>query len=423
MPDPSAPKRRVLAWAFYDFANSAFATLVLTFIYSAYFIKAIAESETVGTTQWSRAITLSALVIAFVSPFLGSIADRQGLRKPLLLVFTIITILSTAGLYFPLAGDVLLALAIFFVANTAYELAVVFYNAYLPDLSTKETIGRISGWAWGLGYIGGVACTVVALFGFIDAEMPWFGFGAETGENIRATNLLVALWFAVFATPLFLTLENPAPRKGETTTGRYQALRETYRELRLHPQIGRFLITRLVFNDGLVTIFAFGGIYAAGTFDFSFHEITVFGIVANIAAGFGAFAMGYADDRWGAKRTILLTLVLFVGSTVFLSITPDKVGFWIGGLAISLFAGPNQAASRSLMGRFMPSDKANEFYGFFAFSGKITAFLGPLLLGELTRIFDSQRAGVASVAAFFLIGGLLLLRVDEQRGIAESNRT
>ena len=419
--ESAASKRKVIAWAFYDFANSAFATLVLTFVYSAYFTKAIAENDTIGTSQWSRAVTLSAIVIAIVSPFLGSLADRRNLRAPLLLAFTLIAILSTAGLYYPLPGEVFLALAIFFVANTAYELGIVFYNAYLPDLATEETIGRISGWAWGLGYIGGVACTGIALVGFIDAEPPWFGFETEAGENIRATNLLVAVWFALFATPLFLSVRGATTSASNAPTAPGPTFRATLRELRRYPQMGRFLLARLIYNDGLVTIFAFGGIYAAGTFDFSFREIMVFGIAANISAGLGAFAMGYVDDRWGGKRTILATIALFIVATAFVSITPHKIGFWIGGLAISAFAGPNQSASRSLMGRFIPKEKANEFYGFFAFSGKITAFLGPLLLGELTRIFDSQRIGVASVALFFIIGGLLLLRVDERKGITESS--
>ncbi|MBK35075.1 MAG: MFS transporter [Gemmatimonadetes bacterium] len=419
--ESAASKRKVIAWAFYDFANSAFGTLALTFVYSAYFTKAIAENETIGTSQWSRAVTLSAIVIAIVSPFLGCLADRRNLRAPLLLAFTLIAILSTAGLYYPLPGEVFLALAIFFVANTAYELGIVFYNAYLPDLATEETIGRISGWAWGLGYIGGVACTVIALVGFIDAEPPWFGFGTEAGENIRATNLLVAVWFALFATPLFLSVRGATTSASNAPTAPGPTFRATLRELRRYPQMGRFLLARLIYNDGLVTIFAFGGIYAAGTFDFSFREIMVFGIAANISAGLGAFAMGYVDDRWGGKRTILATIALFIVATAFVSITPHKIGFWIGGLAISAFAGPNQSASRSLMGRFIPKEKANEFYGFFAFSGKITAFLGPLLLGELTRIFDSQRIGVASVALFFIIGGLLLLRVDERKGITESS--
>lgn len=417
------PKRKVLAWACYDFASSSFATLVLTFVYSAYFTKAIAESETIGTSQWSRVVTLSALFVALSSPLLGSIADHRGWRRPFLLVFTLIAVVATAGLYFPLPGDVLLALTIFFVANTATELGIVFYNAYLPDLATEETIGRVSGWAWGLGYIGGVACTVIALVGFVSADQPWFGFTTADDAHIRATNLLVAVWFAVFATPLFLTIKNGEPAKEAATTGRYQALRETFRELRLHPQMSRFLVARLVYNDGLVTIFAFGGIYAAGTFDFSFHEIMIFGIAANTAAGLGAFTLGYLDDKWGGKRTILLTLALFIVGTTLAVTAQHKIGFWIAGLTISLFAGPNQSASRSLMGRFIPREKSNEFYGFFAFSGKVTSFLGPLLLGELTRIFDSQRAGVASLVLFFIIGGLLLLRVDEQEGMAESSRT
>lgn len=420
----SSKRRHIVAWSLYDFANSSFGTLVLTFVYSAYFTKAIADDPHQGTSLWARAVTLSALVVALSSPVLGAVADLRGLRKPFLLVCTVVCVAATACLYLPLPGQILLALTIFCVANTAYELGIVFYNAYLPDLTSESNIGRISGWSWGLGYMGGVFCTLVALVGFVSTDAPWFGFVKQVGENIRATNLLVAAWFAVFAAPLFLSVKNPPPARSPTSaTGRYRALLESARRLKERPQTIRFLVARLIYNDGLVTVFAFAGIYAAGTFNFTFDEIMIFGLAANLSAGLGAFAMGYLDDVWGGKRTVLCTLAVFLVGTGIVAISGHKLGFWVGGLMISTFAGPNQSASRSLLGRFLPRKRANEFYGLFAFSGKVTAFIGPLLLGELTRIFQSQRIGVASVAFFFLVGGLLLTRVNEADGTLESTRT
>ncbi len=177
------------------------------------------------------------------------------------------------------------------------------------------------------------------------------------------------------------------------------------------------MVARLFYNDGLITIFAFGGIYAAGTFNFSFQEIMVFGIVLNIAAGSGALAMGFLDDYLGSRKTVLISLGGLIIASIIAISAPNKNLFWVAGIMVGLFSGPNQSASRSMMAKFVPPAKQNEFFGFFAFSGKSTAFLGPLLLSLMTELFNSQRAGMATVIIFFTVGALLLLRVDEKEGI------
>jgi len=420
--------RAVWGWALYDFANSSFTTLVVTFIYATYFTKGIASDENTGTMLWSRAMTLTALVVAFLSPYVGIVADQGGYRKRFLLVTTVITVAGTVALFFPQRGDVVLALALFTVTNIAYEMSNVFYNAFLPTLAPPERIGRISGFGWALGYGGGLLCLVVALVTLVRPDPPWFGLSAETGGPIRATNLLTALWFAVFAVPMFLWVSDRRPTASPQWRGLIRSANRqligTFREIRdRYRQIFRLLMARLIYNDGLITIFAFGGIYAQGTFGFTTQEIIVFGIVLNVAAGLGALAFGLLDDRLGGKITILISLAgLFVVSVIAV-VAPNRLWFWIAAIGVGILAGPVQSASRSLMGRFVPPDKENEFYGFFAFSGKATAFLGPLMLGQLTHWFDSQRAGVASVVLFFVVGGLLLLRVDEKEGIRLAARS
>lgn len=413
-------KRTIVAWSLYDFANSSFSTIVLTFLYSTYFMQEIAVDNIVGSNQWMWAVTISGIVVALLSPLLGAIADRRGLRKRFLLVSAICCIVSTIGLYFPLPGQVLPALIIFAVANTAIELGNVFYNAFLPDISTEQNIGRISGWAWGLGYVGGILSMILAYVALVSPDNPWFGFTKDAGQNFRAANLLVALWFTVFCIPIFLYVKETRTQRSESSIGPYRVLLATLHDIRRHPQIARFLIARLVYNDGLVAIFSFGGMYAAGTFGFTFKEIMVFGIVMNLAAGIGAFVMGSVDDRFGGKLTIYITLVAFLLGTIGAVAAGSQLIFWISSITISLFAGPNQSASRSLMGRFVPKDKVNEFYGFFSFSGKATAFLGPLMIGELTLAFESQRVGVASLVLLFVVGGILMTRVNEKVGIAEA---
>ena len=200
----SADSRAVWSWALYDFANSPFTTLVVTFVYGTYFTQAVAADPISGTALWSRAITITALIVAIASPVLGAIADRGGYRKRFVLLSTLVCVGATTALYAVLPGQVTAALVLFVIANVAYEIGTVFYNAFLPDLAPPSQIGRISGYGWGFGYVGGLLALVVALLTLIRPEVPWFGFSKALGENVRATNLLAAAWFLVFSVPLFL---------------------------------------------------------------------------------------------------------------------------------------------------------------------------------------------------------------------------
>ncbi len=421
MRHPEYNRRPVFGWCLYDFGNSAFTTLVVTFIYATYFTKAIAPDELTGTVLWSRGVTITALSVALLSPFLGALADRGGYRKLFLALATAVCIAGSLMLYTPLPGEITRALLWFVIANIAFEMGGVFYNAFLPDIAPQSHIGRVSGYGWSLGYIGGLAAMSVALIGFVNPDVPWFGLTKEAGQNIRATNLLVAGWFAVFSIPVFLWVREDKSRISPSgvplARAAWSQLVETLRHIRQYRQVLRFLIARMIYNDGLVTIFAFGAIYAGGTFDFTMEEIMIFGIVLNLAAGIGAFLMGFLDDTLGGKRTIQISLLGLVLATAMAALTTNRLVFWIAGIGIGLLAGPNQSASRSLMGRFSPPDKENEFFGFFAFSGKATAFIGPFLFGIMTQLFSSQRAGVWIVAILFIIGALFLYTVDEREGL------
>ncbi len=418
---PTYLRRTIWAWALYDFANSSFTTLVVTFVYAAYFTQAVAPDPISGTALWSQAVTVSGVIVALLSPLLGALADQGGYRKRFLLAVTVLCVLATAALYFPTSGQVLEALVLFAIANVAFELGNVFYNAFLPDIAPPARIGRVSGYGWALGYVGGLLCLVVALFALIQAENPLLGFSREGQENVRAANLLVALWYGLFSLPLFLWVPERRPTvRPDVRAIVRQATRQlvdTFREVRRYRQVVRLLLARLLYNDGLLTIFSFGGIYAAGTFGFEADELIVFGIVINVAAGLGAWLFGFVDDWLGGKRTLMLSLLGLSAASLVAVLTTSRTLFWGAALLIGICAGPNQSASRSLLGRFTPVHKRNEFYGFFAFSGKATAFLGPLLLGLFTDWAGSQRVGVGSVLLFFLAGMLLLARVDEDEGV------
>ncbi|MFN8583385.1 MAG: MFS transporter [Gemmatimonadaceae bacterium] len=414
--------RVIWSWALFDWANSAFTTLVVTFIYSTYFSKAMAPDEATGTLWWSRAVSISALITSLLSPVVGAAADRAGARKWFLAVTVVLCVVGTTVLAFvspAMPNAALIALTAYVIADFNFETGYVFYNAFLPTIASPDRIGRVSGYGWGLGYAGGLLCMGIALVGFVQPEVPWFHMAKTEGFNIRATNLLVAIWFAVFSLPLFLFV--PERRVGAVRFDAKAAFRElagTFREIRKYREVGKYLLARLIYNDGLVTIFAFGGIYAQGTFGMSLAEVIVFGVVLNLASGIGSFALGPLDDKIGGKTTIMVTLVALIVATVMAVAAPNRAWFWAAGILIGLFVGPNQSASRSLMSRMVPERNQSEFFGFFNFSGKATSFLGPFLLGVMTAAFGSQRAGVAVLILFFIIGGILLTMVNERDAIA-----
>lgn len=432
-PDASAstavPDRKsVASWCLYDWANSAFTTLVVTFVYATYFTQTFAENADRGTVLWSRGVTVSSLIIALVSPVLGAMADRSGLRRPFLAAATLISIAATAWLTFIVPGGgnaVLAALTLFVVANVGFEVGMVFYNAFLPQVATPASIGRISGIGWGIGYAGGLVSLALALLGLVglgDAP-PWVSLSTEDGFNVRASNLLVAGWFLLFSLPMLLLVRDRVAARSAPPAGfaasigkAFRDLQRTFARIRDFRDIVRFLLARLVYNDGLITMMAFGGVYAAGTFGMDTGEVILFAISINVTAGLGAFLFGLVDDRVGGRTTVLWSLVGLFLCTLVAIVATSKVLFWVAVVVSGLFIGPTQSASRSLMARFAPKRYESEFFGFFAFSGKATAFLGPLLLGLITA-GHGQRAGVSVVLGFFLVGGLLLLRVDEARGM------
>lgn len=400
------------AWALFDWANSPFPTIIMTFVFGTYFTKAIAETPEAGTAQWGWAMALAGFLIAVLGPLTGAMADRMGRRKPWLGGFSALCIAACALMWFatPVPESTLLALALVVVAAIGFELGMVFYNAMLPDVAPAGMMGRLSGWAWGLGYAGGLAALVLALLAFVQAETPLFGLDKTTAEHIRITPVVVAVWFAVFSLPTFLMV--PEPPRGAPFRKALGLAVDDVRRLwglfRTYPLLARFLVARMIYTDGLNTLFAFGGIYAAGTFGLALDQVILLGIAMNITAGLGAAAFGWMDDLVGARATIIAGLIglMILGSGLLVVESP--IAFWALALPMGLFFGPVQSASRSMVARLAPAELTTEIFGLYALTGKITAFAGPLVLGWATLIADSQRAGMATVLVF-LGGGLVLL--------------
>jgi UMF1 family MFS transporter len=407
-----ASRRSQVSWALYDWANSAFATLIVTFVFPAYFAQGVVGDQVRGQSLWGFALGLSGLVVAATSPVLGAVADVGGRRKPWVGGFTILCVVATAALWFvrPDAAHVPLAVALVVLANWGFEAAGVFYNAMLPDIAGEGRVGRLSGWAWGLGYAGGLAALVVALVALVMPAEPWFGIPTEAAANVRASGPFVALWLGLFSLPLFLWTPDASRRISEAGQVRaaLSSLWVTLKTVARMGPVGRFLVAHMLYADGLATLFAMGGVYVAGVYGFALQEVMLFGILLNVTAGIGATGFAWVDDRMGSRPTILMALAgLLVAGTLIL-VVEDATWVWIIGAALGAFVGPAQAASRSYLARIAPAEARTELFGLYALSGKATAFLGPWLVGLVTAASGSQRAGMAVILVFFLAGAVVL---------------
>jgi MFS transporter, UMF1 family len=420
----SQPVRRpsgrfgLAAWSLFDWANSPMPTVVITFVFAAYFARGIVGNQVEGTALWSWGLAASSLLVAISAPVLGAIADAGGRRKPWIFGFSALMAIAAALLWFaaPDPAWILYALVMVVLVNLGFELSTVFYNAMLPDLASHDRVGRISGWAWAVGYFGGLACLLLVLVGLIQADPPPFGLSDKHAEDVRAAMPLLSIWLILFGWPMFVfTPDRPSGGLGKTEAVRQglRRLRSTIANLRAHKEIVRFLIARLFYIDGLNTLFGLGGVYAATAFDMSEAEVIKFAIALNVTAGLGAMGFAWIDDRFGAKLTINFSVAALVLLCTSILLVHDVGWFWALGMAIGVFIGPVQSASRSLMARLAPPDMTGEMFGLFALSGRVTAFVGPLLVGVVATLADSQRVGMGVIVLMFVIGLALMLPLEE----------
>lgn len=359
---------------------------------------------------------LGALLTAVLGPLLGAATDQTGRRKSWLLGFTLTCITATALLWtvYPSQDNVWRALVLVGMGALAMDLVMVFYNATLKDLAPSEKIGRWSGWGWATGYAGGLLCLIIVLVFFIEGSTRLLPFDTASAQALRASFIFVALWFGLFSLPFFLVVGDNNPTRKTLARGLADGchqLRQTLRDIRHYRHILRFLIARMFYVDGLATLFAFGGVYAVGTFGMDERQVLLFGIYLNISAGIGALAFSWIDDWIGSQRTIVFSLACLILSSVTILMATSTRMFWVAGFFLGLLVGPVQAASRSYLTRVAPAQLENQMFGLYAFSGKATAFLGPALVAWITTATGSQRLGLSTVVVLFLIGFLLMLSV------------
>ncbi len=442
------PKSAVAGWVLFDWAAQPYFSLITTFVFAPYFASRVASSPEMGQSMWGFATAAAGLVIALLSPALGAIADANGRRKPWIAGFGALLVIGASAMWIGKPGDpsiIVPLLIAYAIATIGVEFATVFNNAMMPTLVPPERIGRLSGTGWATGYIGGIVSLVLVL-GFMAANpasgktlfglTPILGLDPKTFEGDRISGPLTAIWFVVFVLPMFLlTPDVPAKRPvREAVREGLRELRETLSELRKTKSMTAFLIANMVYTDGLVSLFAFGGIYAAGTFGWNTIQIGTFGILAAVFGTAGAWLGGKLDDRLGPKTVVIASLLLLLSSIAaillisrdsifFIPVTPpipngplfaapaEKVYLALGGL-IGFAAGPLQAASRTMLIRLAPKDRITQYFGLFALTGKVTSFMGPLLVGAITAITLNQKAGMAVLVLFFVAGLFLLARVE-----------
>ncbi|MDP1834886.1 MAG: MFS transporter [Chlamydiales bacterium] len=403
----------------YDWANSAFAAIIQTFVFAAYFTGSVAVNDAMGTAQWGFTASIAGIFVALGSPFLGAIADHSGHRKKWVIALTIICVIATGLLWTikPSPEYVTGALVLVGIAIIASEYSYIFYNSMLPGLAPPEMIGRWSGWGWSMGYAGGTVSLLIALF-LVYQGPDLLGLDASQAQPIRATTLLTAAWLLLFALPLFFfTPEVSTSKKPflQAVTDGLKQLKTTISNIHQYSQIARLLAAHLFYLDALSTLFVFGGVYAASVFQMSAKEIIAFGIALNIVSGLGAWFFAFVDDRLGSKKTIIIGLINLLVFISLVLLAPTKTLFWIAALFAGIFVGPVQASTRSYLARISPPHLQVQMFGFLSLSGRCTAFLGPALVGWATYISGDERIGMTPILALLTIGFLILLTTPKDK--------
>lgn len=396
----------LLAWSLYDWASSPVPTLHATFIFSVFFTTAVMPEG--GSVAWAWMTSATAFLLAVAAPVLGRMADQRGSAKSFLGLMVFLGAGATALLWFvePDPSFAMMALLLSAISIFAMEISFVFYNALLPSVSKPDGYGRASGLAWGIGYAGAIIALVAVLVLFVMPDAPAFGIGTEKAAHIRITMCFAALWLVIFAVPLFLFVRAPDPRP--TPAPLLGQVRASFAIAMKIPDMPRFLVARMLFADGLVTLFAFGGIYAAIVFGFSQTMVLVFGIVLNITAGIGAAFGGFADDRFGSIRVMRVSLVALAVLGTMAILAPNETVFWIAGAILGLFIGPLQSSARVYVAHKAPAEHRASMFGLLMLSGKATSFIGPLLYGIAVTTTGSERSGMA-IVIILMIGGYLMM--------------
>jgi UMF1 family MFS transporter len=408
---PAVKLREVWAWSMYDFANSAYTTVVITAVFSAYFVGAVANNAPWATFAWTAALSVSYAAILFTGPLIGAWADAHAAKKSLLLMTTIGCVVFTALLYYAGPGAVALSLALLILSNFFFGAGENIIAAFLPELADSRAMGRVSGWGWAFGYLGGLAALGICL-AYITTS------GKPAGETVPMSMLITAVFFTIAAVPTFLFLREravPQPRMENP----WARVRETLREAQRFVDLRRFLVCLLFYQAGITAVVALAAIYAEQAMKFTMQQTIVLILVVNVTAAIGAFGFGYLQDAIGHVRAVALTLIGWIVMVVMAGLAETSTMFWAAANLAGLCMGSAQAAGRAVVGYLAPPARLAEFYGLWGLAVKAASIFGPLTYGAVTWIFaGNHRLGIFATGIYFVIGLLLLRKIDVERGRA-----
>jgi UMF1 family MFS transporter len=403
----------------FDFANSAYTTIIVTVAFSIYFTKLVAPGAN-ADWWWSVAVAISNLIVLVLAPILGAIADGSGRKKPFLVATWLLCCVATAALYFATPGALVLGIVLFVVSNCAYAIGETLVGGFLPEISTPENIGRISGFGWGLGYLGGLGSLILVkpliAGGFTEANLP----------GLRTAWIVTALFFFIGALPTVLFLrertERTGPGQGRSVIAYaaegFRRIAATWRSLKQFSELAWFLGAFFIYSCGLMAVISFAAIYAERTIGFSSGDIIMLFIALQVAAATGAVVFGWIQDKLGPKRTLELSLVLWLVVSVGAYFATTKLQFWPVAVAAGLGIGSLQSASRAMVGLFSPVAKSGEFFGFWGLAMRSAYVAGVFVFGSLSSATGSQRIAILVNGGFFLVGLVALGSVDVERGRA-----
>ncbi|HEO65225.1 MAG TPA: MFS transporter [Spirochaetes bacterium] len=410
--------KEVFGWAMFDFANSSYTTVIITAIFNLYFIEGVVGDPNHGDYLWGMTLSISYLIVVLVSPILGAIADFSALKKRFLLFTSLVCVGFTAPLYFVGPGDLILAMTFVILSNIGFSMGENLISSFLPEITTKDHIGRVSGYGWGLGFLGGI----LALLGSIVILKSMDG----DSLGYKLIYPFVALFFALSAIPTFLWVKERGTRHQDIQGLRayaqigYQQLMSTFRHLSDFKELVKLLFAFFFYNAGLITVIAFAVPYAKEVFGFEKGELIVLIIVSNVAASIGAILFGFIQDKIGAKRTLAITVAWWIVTVLGIYSVESQKGFWVMASMAGFGLGSAQSATRAMVGLFSPKSRLAEFYGFWGMFGKLSSILGLYSFGLLSYVTSSKKLALLSTAVFFIIGFIILLWINEKKGIQRS---
>jgi UMF1 family MFS transporter len=398
-------KSRIFVWTLFDFANTSFSIIVVTFVYAVYFKKTVAQNLPIGDLYWSISTSIAMIVTALISPILGAVADHSAGKKRFLLFFTILCLTSTSLLYFVGEGMIFWGIFLFVLANIGFEAGLVFYDAFLPEITQPKNFGRVSGYGFAMGYFGSLA-TLAIIYPLIQKDL------------IQETFPITSAFFLIFSLPIFFLLKEH--RKTNVRTDSFVKIGinrvwTTLTHLKNYKNLVIFLLAYFFYIEGVNTVIFFSGNYASTTLKFETSELIVFFLTVQTTAIIGSILLGITADSIGQKKTIMISLVLWLITVCLAYLITDKTGFYFVGLLAGAAMGSSQSTSRSLMSKLTPPDKKTEFFGFYSFFGKSSAVVGPMVFGLVSYVTKSQRLAIISIAFFFLIGLLILTKVKDPK--------